>query len=470
MTPWKLTVGLAVSAAGAALLAPRLLPWSSLGAVAPDPLPVAAPPEVGGVITPDRTGSVNLAARLDHGAVPRGVPTERYLVVEVAGPDHAPGGARSPVDLAVVLDASGSMSDERKIDYARKGAAFLLSELGPSDGFALVTFSNRAHVLLPMGPVGDQTLARRAIQQVVEGGGTNLGDGIEAAIREIRRASPSDVRRVVLLSDGQANVGETDPGALARLAAGLASEGVTVSTIGLGVEYNEDLLARISDLGGGSYDFVDTPNELQAALGDELARSASLVARGATVEVNLPEGVELLEVIGWPATTSRNGYSVYVGDVYAAARRRIVARVRVTGTGDEIAVAQASTRYDDLASGGSAVARTEARSRVTADLREVAASAVPDVGFVASRAAGNWYAEKSVVAQRAGRKEDARQMVQQAREVLITASKAYQRPELDADLQRFDNNNAILESAPLASPAASRAVKSTQEDARDLYK
>src|SRR5690349_4014888 len=135
MTPWKLTLGLAVGAGAAALFAPRLFPFLPGGSSTPavPVLPVAPPIASDALaVATSEAGSVRVTARLDHGAVPRGVPTDRYLVVEVAGPDEVAGVQRSPVDLAVVIDASGSMSDARKIDFARRGASFLLSELAPT--------------------------------------------------------------------------------------------------------------------------------------------------------------------------------------------------------------------------------------------------------------------------------------------------------------------------------------------------
>lgn len=467
MQRWHLTLGLTATALGAAVLAPRLLPRFAAG---PAELPVAAPPAPPPLAdaAPQATGpgSLSVTAGLDRDAVVRGRPDERFLVIELTGPDEAPAGASGPVDLAVVVDASGSMSAEGKIGYARDGARYLVSELSPQDSFALVTFADFASTVVPLTPVLDRSRIGRAIDRVAEGGSTNLGDGLAAGAAELARAPAGDLRRLVLLSDGQANVGLTDPDALAREAARLAASGVTISTVGLGLDYNEDLLAKIADLGGGAYEFVDTPGELRTALAGELDRQRATAARAAHVDVRLPAGVELLEVLGWEPTRTADGFSVFVGDVQARAKRKIVARVRVTGTGDRVAVATVDARWDDVVLDRPAAATIVATAAVTDDPRVAAGSTVPERAIAASQAYRNARIEQSNRAYKAGRRDEAKGLLADAEQVLSVASHDYAAPALAEDARRAAEQASTIEMYDADSEQGKRAVKQSQELSR----
>ena len=174
--------------------------------------------------------------------------------------------------------------------------------MGPEDEYSLVTFNDSAQVIVPSTQVTDVDRISRQIDRVYEGGGTNLYGGMEKGQRQILEALDSgEVGKLVILSDGKANVGVSDPDSLARFAATASSKGISVTTLGLGVDYREDVMARIADMGGGHYDFIDDPSELGAVFEAELQRTTSLVARNTAVTIDLPPEVEAIEVIGWDA-------------------------------------------------------------------------------------------------------------------------------------------------------------------------
>jgi Ca-activated chloride channel family protein len=208
-------------------------------------------------------GRLRIEAAMDQSALLQGSGEDRFLVIEV-GADAVEGAARRPVHLSVVMDTSGSMSGQGKMSHARAAAQELVGLLGPEDTFSLVTFDDQAAVRLPDRPVTDASSLQRRIQGIQTGGGTNLYDGVESGLDEVRSDPGEGVRRVVVLSDGNANIGITDSGSLRRQAGSLVAQGVTISAIGIGVDYNEDLLAAMADAGGGAYRFVGSPGSLTA--------------------------------------------------------------------------------------------------------------------------------------------------------------------------------------------------------------
>lgn len=461
MVRWQVTLGLTALAALGALVAPRLLESHAstpgFPLVAP-PLPAA--PQTSG-------GSLGLEATLDRGALLAGTTEERFLLVSIAAEDVVGAATRRPVDLGVVMDASGSMAAQGKMDYARDAARLLVDEMASTDIYSLVSFSNSAEVILPASAVTDRERLHAAIDRVREGGGTNLSEGLVAGAGEIRGSLSGRVGRLVLLSDGNANLGVTDPLALGRAVTELRQEGITVSAIGLGIDYNEDLLAKMADLGGGTYDFVDDPRELRQVLADELDRSASVVARSVQLRIDLPEGVEGLEVIGWTAERTASGWTVDVGDVYAGDSRKIVARVRVaphaTGSAD---VASAALTYVDIPTDAPASAGALARADVTPDLRVVEASVNDDAAAEAHRAWGNQLLDRSSRAYADGDVSTARELVRQGSGILAEAASAFSRPDLAEEAEDLRTQEALYDNLAPASPEGRAAVKSAKEKFR----
>jgi Ca-activated chloride channel family protein len=311
---------------------------------------------------------------------------------------------------------------------------------------------------------------QNAIDRIYEGGGTNLYAGLSVGREELRRSFDGEsVGRLVLLSDGMANMGITDPDAIARFSAQMASEGLTVSAIGLGVDYNEDLLARVADLGGGTYDFVDDPRELELAFQDELERSASVVARKTRVDVDLPAGVRLIEVLGWETGVAKDGrFSVHVGDVYAGEERKIVMRVTVAGaTTGEMPIAKATAAYEDVIDGTAGLAQASVVATVTADQRVVEKSVDKQNAVESARAWGNTFLDRSARAFSAGKVEEAKQLATKGGTVMRENAAALNEPTLAMEAAPVAAQTLLYDALAPSSDEGKQAVKKAKESARD---
>jgi Ca-activated chloride channel homolog len=465
MQRWQLTIGLGTIALAAAFIAPRLagigLPQPATAPLTPDSPPVSQP---------HHSSLLEVTAGLDHDAVLRGQAQERFLVVNITGPEETGRSFRRPVDMAVVIDASGSMSARGKIDYAKRAAKLIASEMTPEDTFSLITFNDEATTIISgSSPVQDPALIHRQIDRIYEGGGTNLFDGMSRGASEVERVLDSEaVGRVVILSDGHANVGVTDPASLSRYAASIATKGVAVSTIGLGLDYNEDLLADMADLSGGTYDFVDDPSELEAVFADELDRTASLVARDTTVTLQLPDGIELLEVIGWNSETQGRDVTVPLGNVYAGETRKIIARVRVTTTSDarEISVASVRANYHDIVENTDGTTLAEAKVSVTNDAADVANSVHRKRAVDANSAYGNWYLDESTRAYASGDVASSQALLRKGSNVLNTASRQLGAPELADEADDLNRQEVLYDAYTPSSDEGKRAIKGGKEKFR----
>jgi Ca-activated chloride channel family protein len=178
-------------------------------------------------------------------------PEARYLEILVTtAPETDKRQARVPLNLALVIDTSGSMGDENKLNYVKQAAIAMLNRLRPEDRLAIVTYNNKAKVILPSSPVRMERETQSLIESLRADGGTNLGAGLIEGYRQLHEFAVSKtINRLLLLSDGKANVGMTSSTELSRIVLDQADAGISLSSFGVGLNFNEDLLAALSESG-----------------------------------------------------------------------------------------------------------------------------------------------------------------------------------------------------------------------------
>ncbi len=227
----------------------------------------------------------SLTLRPERGALPsQGGRVEALLELSVDFPAPEPGAERDPVALALVIDRSGSMSGA-PLEHAKLAARQAVRALLPGDRVAVVAFDHEIHVVVPTTIVGqDRRAVEAAIGAITSGGTTALHAGwVEGFTQALQHLVPKGLNRIALLSDGLANVGVTDPTAIANDVREAAGAGVGTSTIGLGRSFDEGLLRHLADAGGGSYTFVESPEGLADLFETELAGLSAL--RGRNVRI-----------------------------------------------------------------------------------------------------------------------------------------------------------------------------------------
>jgi Ca-activated chloride channel family protein len=266
--------------------------------------PRALPPEPP---TAAGSGGIALSARLVQQAVLKGTAGRVSLALTLSADPGAAGPAPEGrgIDLVVVLDRSGSMEGP-KIAYARQALLKLLSEMAPQDRFALLTYADGVETPVPLlaAEGADRRRMLAAVEAVRAGGATNLGAGLQAGI-DLLAAAGSGARpgRILLVSDGLANRGVTDPQALARMASAAAERTLAVSTVGVGADFHELLMTAIADRGAGSYTYLENPSAFAEAFRREFLFASAAAATGIVVSVDLPPDVALLDAAGYPVAT-----------------------------------------------------------------------------------------------------------------------------------------------------------------------
>jgi Ca-activated chloride channel homolog len=231
--------------------------------------------------------SIALEARLAQAVLKTGEAHRTYLRVALKGCDRPPSPERVPVNVALVIDRSGSMAGER-LAQARAAASFAIERLGPADVASVVTFDHAAQLLVAAQAVDDRTFFLERIGRITTGGSTAIHDGVLLGAVEVRKYKDARrLNRLVLLSDGQANVGPRRAGDFAALGAALMAEGISVSTIGLGAGYNEDLMLELARASDGNHAFAREPSDLITIFNKEFDEALNTCAQTVAVTIEL---------------------------------------------------------------------------------------------------------------------------------------------------------------------------------------
>ena len=235
--------------------------------------------------------SVNMDRRLIS-ATEKG---ERYLRVQITAPDKASSTTRLPLNLALVIDRSGSMSGS-KLEKAKEAAIFCLRNLTSADRAAIISYDDEVRVVSPsrvLTPEAKNQMIAE-VRAIYSGGSTNLGGGWLTGAQEVanHQHGANYLSRTILLSDGLANVGIVDTGELAHHASELRERGVGTTTMGIGADFNEDLLEKMAIKGGGHFYFIEQAAQIPDFLHRELGEVLSTCARRVSLELELPDGVE----------------------------------------------------------------------------------------------------------------------------------------------------------------------------------
>ncbi|RUL85592.1 vWA domain-containing protein [Tautonia sociabilis] len=211
-------------------------------------------------------------------------------------PDRPP--TRPRLNLALVLDRSGSMAASRKIDYAREAASFAVAQLLTEDLVSITTFDDQVETIAENAPAVDKPGLLRKIALITPRSSTNLHGGWAEGVRQAEaHRIERGLNRVLLLSDGLANVGLTDPNAIALEVKSASLRGVGTTTIGLGDDYNEDLLEAMARAGDGNYYYVESPAMLTDLFQTELLGLMATVGRSVRLAIEPSPGVVVSDVL-----------------------------------------------------------------------------------------------------------------------------------------------------------------------------
>ncbi|MBL0170537.1 MAG: VWA domain-containing protein [Gemmatimonadaceae bacterium] len=276
--------------------------------------------------------SMQMTLRSDRSLLRATARSTRYLAVSLTAPLAAPRDGRLPIHVGIVLDRSGSMDGEQKFTLATQAVEQALRMLRPQDRFTLVVYDTAVDVIMPstMATAGAKRTALQRLTDVHPRGGTDLFAGWMTAASQMTPYFTNEcVNRMLLLTDGLANAGITEPSALKTAAGDLRARGIATTTFGVGEDFDERLLRDMAHEGGGKSYFIRTPAQIADLLTSELGEALEVVRRGAVLQLALPPGArgELLNTYRTTHAAGDNELRIELGDLTSGEELSLVVRL-----------------------------------------------------------------------------------------------------------------------------------------------
>ena len=357
---------------------------------------------------------------------------------------------RAPMNLAIVLDRSGSM-EGAKLEKARQAAAMAVDKLGDDDIFSLVTYDSETDLLIPPERVGGRDHRedlKARIHRIQAGGSTALHAGVTLGAKQVRRFFEKErVNRVILLSDGIANVGPSSTSDLARLGRELRSDGITVSTIGLGDDYNEDLMTALAEASNANYYYVKDAEKLPGIFAEELGAARSLLARNIVIHIQAPDGVRLKEIIGRPEIECHDRVvDIKMPELFGSEKRRFLVRCLAEGKTADAIEAAAELTYATLSGTTAPAQRQAAKIAFTDDQKKADSSIQVEVARENSVVQNRLAKEMAVKLADEGKSKDAVALLRSQAAKNAAAPAPMQVPGVKEENQKLEEAAAEIDS------------------------
>jgi len=296
--------------------------------------------------------TIDLQVNLGTPVMEAGKNQKTFLKIGLKGFDLPTESDRAPVNMAIVLDRSGSMAGE-KLARAREAAIKAIGLLQSGDIVSVVTYDSVVNVVVPATKVDDKQSIYRAIRRIHDGGSTALFAGVSKGASEVRKfLDKTRVNRVVLLSDGLANVGPSTPSELGQLGASLGKEGISVTTIGLGLGYNEDLMTQLAGMSDGHHAFVQNSADLNRIFAAEFNTALTVVANQFNITIRCADSIRPIRVLGRQAQIIGQEVHINLNQLSSNQEKYVMLEVEVPPgvAGRKMDLASVDVSYLDLKS------------------------------------------------------------------------------------------------------------------------
>ena len=322
---------------------------------------------------------------------------------------------RPPINLALVVDTSGSM-DGDPISDARAASLSLLDSLRPQDRLAVVAFHSETEVLLESTLLEGADIAelRQRIGRMEARGTTDLGGGLRAGLEElVRHYEPEGINRLVLLSDGVPN----DATAILPLAQAAGERGIRITALGLGLDYDETLLGQVAQLSGGRFHFVEASESVASVFRDEVLRFERVLARNLVLELRPGPGIRVDGVVGQPTANGTGVVRVPIGDLSEGEHRDIIVRLHADPrrAGATVELMDAVLTFEDaVVNAGQLERRVFLGARATSDETQFEAGRNREIEGAAARMLAAVTTVEAIQYAREGNIDEARAILNRA--------------------------------------------------------
>ncbi len=382
---------------------------------------------------------------------------------------------RPAVNVALVIDRSGSMEGQPMID-AKKAAQNFVERLANGDSVSIVSFSDSVRVDFRSSVVTSENrqTIHRSIEQMYADGGTNISGGFEAGVNQISRSSNDrSIDRVILLTDGMPNYGLTSTEQLVDITRRYQREGVTLTAIGFGLHYNEDLMAAMADAGAGNYYYAKDREAVASAFSTEFQQLNSIVARRTRLQVELREGVRVAEVFGYPFEQNGQVVEIPLAEFYSGQNKTILMQLQAaTPEIGSMAIADLRLDYEDSVKEEGVTQQVSLAAIVTDDsklletmLNKQVLTRVEEVQIARS-------VQVAMTQYKEGKADEAKKTLRGQNQKTQAARKRYALPKakFEEASAEIESNIVLFDSVPASAPAALDGMKKSKASGRSVSK
>lgn len=415
-------------------------------------------------------GPLSLQTRVSTPLAPAGRLGTAYLKVQLTGRPMAMA-TRPPVNVALVIDKSGSMQGT-KMERAKEAAMQAISRLGPQDIVSIVAYDTSVKVLAPATKASDKGPLFEAIRRIRPSGDTALFAGVVKGAAEVRKfIERGRVNRVILLSDGLANVGPSSPYELGNLGASLVREGISVTTFGLGLGYNEDLMTELARQSDGNHAFIEDAANLGQFFELELGTAVAVVAQDVRIRVQCAPGTRPLRVIGRPAEIVGGVVTTSMNQVYANQTQFLLLEVELAPGADNERrpLAAVDVSYGNLTTRASESMAAAAEVSFTHDVAAVERSTDREVMVSTVESLANEQNALAVSLRDRGEVQQARDVLRKNAAWLQDNSARYNAPSLDKLKRDNEEDEQNLEGESWNRQRKSMRKKQLQMEMQQMY-
>lgn len=394
---------------------------------------------------------IQVRSELSSPIILEGTPETNYLKVSLSG-QNVDSKKRVPINLAIVIDKSGSMSGQR-IEKAREAAILAVNMLNENDTLSIVAYDSKARVIVPATKVDNKLRIIGLINEnIYAEGGTALFAGLSKGIKQVENQLTKDkVNRIILLSDGQANIGPSSVDELSQLAIIAAKKNIAITTLGIGSDYNELLMSSIASYSDGNHVFVNNSADLENVFVHEFTDLMSAIAQDVVITIQLKNGVKPVRLLGRDGVIKGNEITVKMNQLFSNQEKYVLLEVIPDKgkVGQEKTLAQVDLKYDNLLENKTENETQEVRISYTKDKKMVDDAIHHDVVVETELQKVALENEKALELYNQGKRDEAQQLLRENGEALKAISA--QSPTMSmSDKERIENqarkNKTLAES------------------------
>ncbi|MCE5199434.1 MAG: VWA domain-containing protein [Armatimonadota bacterium] len=358
--------------------------------------------------------------------------TREHILAKITAGGMAMG-ARMPVNICLILDHSGSMEGP-PMEFMKQACGYVVDLLEPNDVLSIVTFADNAEVMMPARRVVNKALIKEHINRLDLGNTTNLYDGIALGCSQVASIPAQGyVNRALLFTDGEPTAGNKDFSAIVGQVTEQKSRGITVTALGLGQEYNEELLAAIAKRSGGNYYYITRPELIPEVFRKELETLMMLVARNVRMRVQMSRWVQVRQIYGKLPTFGYRSAEVTLADLERGEAQSAIIELGLDSRpGGKYRVAKVEVTYDDSVTGRTETVSSDVVVEFTTDAGLISSGVNPVVQREIEVAEASRNLEKTVMGMRTQQiaPADAVRELEKTRSLLIDQGRTLQAQDI----------------------------------------